>query len=110
MPCAVRMANGIMMSTAADGLKPDTMTVNTIKIDAMELREAKKPLAVEISPVKARAIDARPIIGDKKTDWMLPLQEKNGKNASLIFGKKLFQEKFFAKNNWSETVGYLNIS
>ena len=81
------------MSTAAKGLRPASKIVKMINIEAMEFLEAKKPLVVEIRPVIARASEASPIIGAKNTDSILPLQEKNGKKASLILEKYLPQEK-----------------
>ena len=53
-------------------------TVKMIKYEAMEFLEAKKPLAVEISPVIARAKLARPTRGERKVLSTEPLQEKNG--------------------------------
>ena len=87
------MAKGRIMSTADSGLKPETIAVKTIKIEAIEFLEAKKPLAVETSPVIARMSEAMPIIGAKKTESILPLQEKNTRKAFLMLLKNSSQEK-----------------
>ena len=104
------MANGMMMSTTQNGLKPDKRMVKTIKMEAMEFLEAKKPLVVEMRPVKARAREARPIIGARKTDWILPLQEKNGRKASLMLAKKAPQEKLSIKKSVLAVSGKRNTS
>ena len=104
------MANGKMMRTAESGLKPEIMAVKIMKIEAIELREAKKPLVVEIRPVIAKINEAIPIIGARNTESMLPLQEKNTRKAFLTLSKKAPQEKSFIKHNSVIVVGYLMIS
>ena len=98
------------MRTAQNGLNPERTTVKTIKIEAIEFLDAKKPLVVEIRPVMASANEARPIIGDKKTDSMLPLHEKNGRKASLIFEKKWPREKSSIRNRALAVSGKRRIS
>ena len=63
MPCAIRIDKGKMMKIAASGLKPVIIMQKTIKIEAMELREAKKPLVVENRPISAKAKLGRLISG-----------------------------------------------
>ena len=81
--------------------------VKIMKTEAMELLEAKKPRAVEIRPVTASASEANPTIGAKKTDSMLPLQEKKGRKASLMLVKNVDQEKSFMKKRLVKVAGYL---
>lgn len=104
------MAKGKIISTAQSGRKPVIITVKTIKIEAIEFLEAKKPCVVEIRPVIARAREARPIIGDKKMDPTLPPQEKNGKNPFLMFSKYASHEKLSMKKIARMVSGYLIIS
>lgn len=73
---------------AESGFKPARKTVKMISQVAIELREAKKPLAVERRPMTARVISARPTKGERKTLSRAVLQEKSGKNATLIFSMK----------------------
>ena len=110
MPWAVRIANGKIMRTAELGLKPEIMAVKIMKIEAIELREAKKPLVVEIRPVIARISEAIPIIGARNMESILPLQEKNTRKAFLMLLKKVSQEKSFIKHSSVMVVGYLIIS
>lgn len=53
------------MRTAESGLRPLKKIVKTMSQLAIELREAKKPLAVESNPMTASAIEARPTNGDR---------------------------------------------
>lgn len=85
------MASGRMIKTAEFGERPEMKTVNKISIVAIELREAKKPLAVLIRPATAIESEAKPIIGESIVETALPVQEKNGKKADLIFPKKLLK-------------------
>ena len=110
MPWAVKIANGKIIRTAESGLKPEMTAVKIMKIEAIELREAKKPLVVEIRPVMAKMSEAMPIMGARKTESMLPLQEKNTRKAFLMLSKKVFQEKSFIKHSSVIVVGYLMIS
>ena len=96
-----------MISTAASGLNPVIIIVKTMKTDAIEFLDAKNPFVVENRPVNARAIEARPTIGDRKIDSTLPLQEKNGKNPSRIFARKVPQLKLSTKVSWTKVDGYL---
>ena len=110
MPWAVKMANGKMMRTAQSGLKPEMMAVKMINIEAMEFLEAKKPLVVEMRPVMARMSDAIPIIGARKIESILPLQEKKTRTAFFILLKKTPQEKSFINISSVMVDGYLIIS
>lgn len=73
---------------AESGFKPARKIVKMMSQVAMELREAKKPLAVERRPMTASAIEARPTKGERKTLSRAVLQEKSGKKAILIFSTK----------------------
>ena len=110
MPWAVRMASGKRIKTADSGRKPEIMIVKMMKSEAMEFLDAKKPLAVEISPVRAKARDARPIIGDRNTDWALAPHVKNGVKALPILLKNVLQEKSDMKASSRIVSGYLIIS
>ena len=74
----MRMASGRMIRTTALGLKPVIMRVKTMRTDAMELREAKKPFVVENKPMRARAKIGREIRGERKTLSIVLCQEKTG--------------------------------
>ena len=78
------MARGKIISMADSGLSPESTIENTMKQEAMALREAKKPLVVEIRPTIARLKTPSPIKGDKKTLSTLPFQVKNGAKAELM--------------------------
>ena len=80
-------------------MKPEMIAVKMMNIEAIELREAKKPLAVEIRPVIARMREAIPIIGARKMESMLPLQEKKTRKAFLMLSKNVTQEKSFMKQS-----------
>ena len=86
------------------------IAVKTMKIEAIEFLEAKKPFAVEIRPVMAKISEAMPIIGARKTESILPLHEKKIRKAFLILEKKVFQEKSFMKQSSVKVDGYLMIS
>ena len=75
------MAMGRTSKMAESGFRPESITAKTIKHEAMALREAKKPRAVETKPARASAIDASPNSGDKKMLSMLVFHDINGKNA-----------------------------
>ena len=72
---------GSKIRMADSGFKPERKTVKTIRQLAIELREAKKPLVVESSPMIARAIEARPMNGDRKGLSRVVFQAKKGKKA-----------------------------
>ena len=78
-----------MKNTIALGLKPAIIRQNTIKIDAIELRDAKKPLVVEKSPIRANAKVGRLISGDKNTLSRLLCHENTGASPRAILLKKL---------------------
>ena len=101
------MANGKIIRTAQSGLNPEIIAVKIRKIEAIELREAKKPLVVEMRPVIASVREAIPIIGARKTDSMLPLQEKKARRAFLMFSRNVPQLKSFIKKSEVIVDGYL---
>lgn len=84
----MRIASGKRIRMADSGLRPAKNMVKMIKQVAMELREAKKPLAVESRPITARAIEARPMNGDRNWLSRVVFQEKSGKKATLILSIK----------------------
>ena len=61
----------------------------TIKIEAIELREAKKPLVVENRPISANAKVGKLISGDKNTLSTLECHDKSGAKPVKILLKKL---------------------
>ena len=63
------MASGRIMRTEESGERPEMKTVKRINIVAMEFLEAKKPLAVLMSPAMAIDNEASPTIGDNIVDW-----------------------------------------
>ena len=83
----MRIAIGSKIRMADSGFKPDRKMVKTIKQVAIELREAKKPLAVERRPITARATEARPTNGDKKELSSVLFQAKNGRKAVWMLWK-----------------------
>lgn len=89
----MRIARVSRMRMAASELIPDRKTVNTVRQLAIELRDAKKPLVVEKSPMMANATDASPTKGDKKGLSSAVFQVKNGKKAVLRLSKKPLNEK-----------------
>lgn len=64
-PCAVSIEKGRIKKIAASGLKLVIKIVKSMRSDAIELREAKKPLVVEKSPIKIIAKVGRLIIGER---------------------------------------------
>ena len=60
---------------------------NTKRIEAIELREAKKPLVVENSPINASAKVGKLINGDKNTLSRLLCHENTGANPAAILLK-----------------------
>lgn len=56
-----------MKNTIASGLNPVIIKQNTIKMEAIELRDAKNPLVVEKSPISAKAKIGKLISGAKNT-------------------------------------------
>ena len=93
------MEIGKMKNTTAFGLNPVIIIQNTIKIEAIELREAKNPLVVENSPIKAKANVGKLISGDKNVPSTLLCQENTGVNPAAIFPKKCWSSKPGANNN-----------
>ena len=81
------MENGKIKNTIASGLNPVIIKQNTIKIEAMELRDAKNPLVVENSPINVKAKVGRLISGDKNTLSKLLCQENTGANPAAILLK-----------------------
>ena len=61
------MEKGKMKNTIASGLNPVIIKQNTIKMEAIELRDAKNPLVVENSPISAKAKIGKLISGAKNT-------------------------------------------
>lgn len=90
---------------ADSGFRPERKMVKTMKQLAMELREAKKPLVVESKPMTARAIEARPMNGDKNWLSKVVFQEKSGKKATLIFSMKPLIVRPGAHNNSGMMAG-----
>ena len=105
-PCAIKIENGRMKKTIALGLKPVIKRQKTIKIEAMELREAKKPLVVENKPIRANAKIGKLTNGDKNTLSKLPVQENNGAKPAKILLKKSPISKFFANNSSMMVSGW----
>ena len=73
----------------AFGLNPEMIRQNTIKSDAMEFLEAKKPFVVENSPIKTSAKTGRLIRGERNTLSTVVRQEKAGPKAVIMFGIKV---------------------
>ncbi len=84
---------------AASGLNPVIIKQNTIKIVAIEFREAKKPLVVENRPIRARAKSGKLTSGDKKTLSKLLCHEKIGAKPVMIFPRKSPIWKSFANKS-----------
>ena len=99
-PCATRMESGRIIKTTAWGLKPVMMIVNTRRMVAIELREAKNPLVVENKPTKARAKIGRLMSGDKNTLSTVLCQENTGAMPAAMLLKKSPGWKFLEKRVW----------
>ena len=56
MPCATRIARGRMKRIVICGLRPEINKVKIVSRKAIEFREAKNPLKVEIKPIMASAM------------------------------------------------------
>ena len=93
----------------ASGLNPVIIMQNTIKMLAMELREAKKPLVVEKSPIRLSAKNGKLINGDKKTLSTVVRQDNNNLTPAAKLLKKLLISKFGAKSNFIMASGWLEI-
>ena len=87
-PCATKIEKGRIKKTTASGLKPVIIKQKISKIVAMEFREAKNPLVVEKSPIKANAKMGRLISGDKNTLSTVLCHEKTGARPEAILLKK----------------------
>ena len=87
-PCAIRIEKGSNENTTASGLNPVIIKQNTIKIEAIELREAKKPLVVENNPINAKAKIGRLINGERNTLSGVLCHENAGAIPSKILAKK----------------------
>ena len=98
-PCAIKIENGKIKNMIALGLNPVINRQNTSKIEAIELREAKKPLVVEKRPIKASAKVGKLINGDKNTLSKLPDHENSGAKPVRILLKKLPTSKFLANSS-----------
>ncbi len=86
-PWAIRIEKGKMKKTTASGLKPVIRRQKIIRIEAIELREAKNPRVVEKRPIRARAKVGRLTSGDRNTPSRLLCHEKTGANPLAILGK-----------------------
>ena len=93
------MESGRIKKITTEGLKPVIIKVNTIRSDAIELRDAKKPFVVENSPIKAIAKTGKLMSGDGNTLSLVPRQEKTGDKPLTIFPKKSPIWKFLTNNN-----------
>ena len=60
MPWATRIASGRMKRIIICGLRPEINRVKIVSRKAMEFREAKKPLKVEMKPIMARVMAGKP--------------------------------------------------
>ena len=98
-PCAIKIANGKTKNITASGLKPVMITVNTSNKEAIELRDAKKPLVVENRPISAKASCGKLINGAKNTLFVPSNQARTGEKPAPMFGKKSLPSKLFAKSS-----------
>jgi hypothetical protein len=69
-------------------LNPVIISPKTIKSEAIEFRDAKKPFVVEKSPIKAKANVGKLIKGDKNTPSSEVFQENTGESPERMFWKK----------------------
>lgn len=60
IPCATKMASGKMKRIIICELSPEINKVKIVSKKAIEFREAKKPLKVEMKPIMARVMAGRP--------------------------------------------------
>jgi hypothetical protein len=100
------MERGSIKKIAALGLNPVIIRVNRRSRDAMELREAKKPLVVENRPIRASANTGRLIRGDRNTFSVVFLQENTGARPEEILEKNLFVSKPLANRSSERVSGW----
>ena len=99
IPCAIKIENGKIKKITAAGLKPVIIKQKINKIVAMELREAKKPLVVENSPMSAKANKGKLASGERKTLSTVLCHENTGAKPAAILLKKLPIWKSSAKSS-----------
>ena len=99
IPCATKIETGKIRNTTASGLNPVIIIPNIISTEAIELRDAKKPLVVENSPISAKAKIGKLISGDKNTLSILLYQENSGANPDAILPKNSPSLKSFANRS-----------
>ena len=96
---------GKNMKIIALELNPEIITPNTIKSDAIEFLEAKKPLVVENNPISAKAKIGRLISGERNRFSMLLCHENMEERPPEIFPKKLWMLKSFTNSNSIKVAG-----
>lgn len=101
----MRMAMGKRIRMADSGLSPARKTVKMMSQVAMEFREAKKPFAVERRPMTARAMEARPMKGERKALSKVVFQAKNGMKATWILLMKVPQVRPGARKSSARMLG-----
>lgn len=107
-PCAIRIENGKIKNTIASELKPVIIKQKTINIEAIELRDAKKPLVVENNPINPNAKTGRLINGERKTLSGVVCHENIKTKPLMILLKKCSIANPSAKNNLIKVSGRLN--
>ena len=93
----------------AFGLNPVITRQKTIKMLAMELREAKKPLVVEKRPISASANTGKLMSGERNTFSELDCQDKSGAMPVDMLLRKMPMRKSLANNNSRIVCGLLNM-
>lgn len=88
IPCAISIENGSIKNTIASGLKPVIIIQKTNRMEAMELRDAKKPLVVDNRPIITSAKFGKLISGERKTFSVVLCHENNGARPIEILPKK----------------------
>ena len=93
-PWAVKIESGKMKKMMALELNPAMMSVKTISSDAIELREAKKPLVVEKRPINAIAKVGKLMSGARKILSTLVRHASSGFRPVLRLFQKISGERF----------------
>ena len=92
-PCATSIENGRIRKIIELELNPVMTMQKTIRIVAIELREAKKPLVVENRPMSESAKIGRLIRGERNTLSRLFCQEKTGAKPLMMLFQKVLGRK-----------------